>query len=86
MNCPKKKAFDSYAEEMKNLLLSEDQKKATADRTEDIDFDQRRLQNLINADRSKPADYQSPKIKAEPLKITDEDYLKLNDLNLNNSH
>lgn len=67
MNCPKKKAFDSYAEEMKKILLTEDQKKATSERIEEIDFDQRRLQNLINADRSKPADQQPPKIRAEPL-------------------
>jgi len=67
LNCPKKKAFDSYAEEMKKLLLTEDQKKATAERIEDVDFDQQRLQNLINADRSKPADQQPPKIRAEPL-------------------
>ena len=67
LNCPKKKAFDSYAEEMKKLLLTEDQKKATTERIEDVDFDQRRLQNLINADRTKPADQQPPKIRAEPL-------------------
>jgi len=70
LNCPKKKAFDSYAEEMKNLLLSDEQKKATPSRTiEDMDFDQRRLQNLINADRSKPADIQLPKIQAEGVPI-----------------
>ena len=67
MNCPKKKAFESYAEEMKKLLLTEDQKKATSDRIEELDYDQRRLQNLINADRTKPADQQPPKIRAEPL-------------------
>ena len=67
MNCPKKKAFESYAEEMKKLLLTEEQKKATSEKIEDLDYDQRRLQNLINADRTKPADHQPPKIRAEPL-------------------